>query len=151
MKGSTQQDLELATAPHYYDLDSIAEQVRREYFRTVDPLTVRWGRRPGRSRRVSIRLGSYDPEHHSITVHPFLDSPSVPVWFIQSVIHHEYLHHVLGHAHDAKFRRHESRFRFHRESIEWLKLNLMPLLGRRRVPVVRRVPGSIKTEQTSLF
>lgn len=151
MTQANQGVLELETDTRYYDLEAIAEQVRREYFRNVIPVAVRWGRRPGRSRRASIRLGSYDPDLQSITVHPYLDTPAVPVWFIQSVIHHEYLHHILGHAHNGRFRRHERRFRFHREAVEWLRVNLMPLLGRRRIPLSRRLARRPSDEQITLF
>lgn len=151
MTQANQGVLELETDTRYYDLEAIAEQVRREYFRNVAPVAVQWGRRPGRSRRASIRLGSYDPDRQSITVHPYLDTPAVPVWFIQSVIHHEYLHHILGHAHNVRFRRHERRFRFHREAIEWLRVNLMPLLGRRRISLSRRIVRRASDEQISLF
>jgi len=48
------------------------------------------------------------------------------------VIHHEYLHHMLGPHHNRKFHSHERKFRHHREAQEWIRRNLFFLLGRRR-------------------
>lgn len=66
-----------------------------------------------------------------------MDSPAVPSFFIQSVIHHEYLHHILGARHNRRFHAHEQKFRYHRESKEWIRRNLGLLLGRK----LRARPG----------
>ncbi len=112
-----------------YDLDLLAETVRREYFPGTRPLEIVWGRKIERQKRRSIRLGSYDPRSKIIRIHPLLDSARVPAWFIQSIIHHEYLHHVLGARHNRRFHIHEARFRYHRESRLWLRRHLPMLLG----------------------
>jgi hypothetical protein len=114
-----------------HDLQLLAEQVRREYFRDVPALPIRWGHRISRKRRSSIRLGSYDHRTREIRIHPSLNVAWVPPFFVQSIIHHEYLHHILGAPHDRRFRAFERRFRFHRQSHRWLKRNLSTLLGRR--------------------
>lgn len=120
--------------PGTHDLEALAEAVRAEYFPSTKFLRIDWGRKIERAKRQSIRLGSYDPRAESIRVHPLLDSPRVPAWFIQSIIHHEYLHHVLGPRHNRRFHLHESRFRYHRESRLWLKRFLPMLLGYRPLP-----------------
>lgn len=122
----------------YYDLDRLADEVHREYFSRSIKARVLWGKKIGRKQRRSIRLGSYDPQNQTIRIHPLLDSPDVPVFFIQSILYHEYLHHVLGPHHNRRFHAQERKFRFFRESREWLRRNLHRLLGRkgtRRVPV----------------
>lgn len=116
----------------YHDLTALAGEVRREYFPDATTLPVRWGQRIRRRKRRSIRLGSYNHETAEIRIHPLLDSPSVPRFFVQSIIHHEYLHHVLGGRHDRRFRRHEKMFRYHREATSWLRKNLHELLGRKK-------------------
>jgi len=123
-----------------HNLASLASEVRAEYFPAADGIPVVWGRNTGRKRRRSIRLGSYHRGETLIRIHPLLNTSSVPVYFIQSIIHHEFLHHVLGPAHDRRFHRHERRFRFHREAKEWLSHNLPVLLGLRGKPkhVARR-------------
>ncbi|MEO8216629.1 MAG: hypothetical protein ABI718_06060 [Acidobacteriota bacterium] len=125
-----------------HDLVSLANEVRREYFADEIPLPIRWGVRPNRKRRRSIRLGSYDHRSQEIRVHPTLDAGFVPRFFIQSIIFHEYLHHILGASHNRRFKLFEARYRFHREAQEWLKRNLPLLLGRRRSPLTLKViPG----------
>ena len=113
-------------------LASLADEVHRTYFAKYPPLPVRWGHQIARKRRRSIRLGSYNHHTSEIRVHPLLQSPSIPGYFIQSIIHHEYLHHVLGAHHNRRFHQHERQFRYHRESQEWLRRNLFLLLGRRK-------------------
>lgn len=135
----------------HHDLDACAERVRAEYFRDCPALPIRWGRRTTRGRRNSIRLGSYDPRGTLIRIHPSLDTPVVPAYFIESIIHHEYLHHVLGPAHNNRFRRHEQKFRFHREARAWLRRNLPLLLGRRSTDAAFRKPPAPRPAQLSLF
>ena len=113
-------------------LESLASDVHKAYFWKVPPLPVRWGQQISRKRRRSIRLGSYNHLSREIRVHPLLDSPEVPQYFVESVIFHEYLHHMLGPDHDTRFHEHEKLFRFDREARTWLKRNLHRLLGRRK-------------------
>lgn len=139
-----------------HNLDWLASEVRDQYFPDADGVPVVWGRNTGRKRRRSIRLGSYHRGTKLIRIHPLLNSSSVPVFFIQSIIYHEFLHHILGPAHDRRFHRHERRFRFHRESKEWLAHNLPMLLGLRSKPkhVDRRrlrAKGAPPPVQLSLF
>ena len=117
-----------------HNLETLSSEVRRDYFPDAPPLRIEWGKSPGRRRRRSIRLGSYHRGTELIRIHPHLNSRSVPSWFIQSIIYHEYLHHILGPSHDRRFHRQERRFRFHRESKDWLASNLLMLLGYRQKP-----------------
>ena len=114
-------------------LQSLAADVHREYFYKYPPLPVRWGQQISRKRRRSIRLGSYNHHTAEIRIHPILNAPNIPAVIIQSVIHHEYLHHVLGAPHNRRFRQHERKFLYHRESQEWIRRNLFWMLGRKRV------------------
>jgi len=138
------------------DLEALAEEVRRIYFKGQAPLPIRWGHRIQRRQRRSIRLGSYNHRTGEIRIHPLLDSPAVPAFFVQSVIHHEYLHHVVGARHNRRFHDHERRFRYHRESKEWIRRNLGLLLGRklkgRKTPMrAERVRVRVVVQQLSLF
>jgi len=118
------------TGPHH--LDSLAAEIHRTYFFKYPPLSVKWGQRITRKRRRSIRLGSYNHHTNEIRVHPSLNAPNIPAFFIQSIIHHEYLHHVLGANHNRRFHAHERQFRYYRESREWIRRNLFSLLGMKR-------------------
>ncbi|HYM59501.1 MAG TPA: hypothetical protein VEZ11_01270 [Thermoanaerobaculia bacterium] len=122
----------------HHRLESLAAEVHRTYFAKHAPLPVRWGHQIARKRRRSIRLGSYNHETNEIRIHPLLNSPLIPSYFVQSIIHHEYLHHVLGPHHNRRFHAQERQFRYHRESKEWIKRNLFLLLGRRRSELVPR-------------
>ena len=120
--------LPIAGAHH---LGSLADEIHRTYFFRHAPLRVRWGHQIARKRRHSIRLGSYNHSTEEIRIHPLLNSAAIPAFFIQSIIHHEYLHHVLGPHHNRRFHVHERKFRYFRESKEWLRRNVLALLGRR--------------------
>ena len=129
--------LPLGNADHrHHYLASLAAEVHRTYFYKYPPLPVRWGHNISRKRRRSIRLGSYNHVTLEIRIHPALNASNIPTFFIQSVIHHEYLHHVLGANHNRRFHAHERQFRYHRESKEWLRRNLFGLLGLRAKRVV---------------
>jgi hypothetical protein len=121
----------ITEATHHH-LESLAGEVHRTYFFKYPPLPVRWGQQISRKKRRSIRLGSYNHHTAEVRIHPMLNSPNVPAFFIQSVIHHEYLHHVLGAPHNRRFHQHERTFRYHRESQEWIRRNLPFLLGRKK-------------------
>ena len=116
----------------FHHLESLAGDIHRTYFSKVPPLCVRWGHQITRKRRRSIRLGSYNHVTTEIRIHPLLNAPNIPTCVIESVIHHEYLHHILGAHHNRKFKAHERQFRHHREAQEWIRRNLFFLLGRRR-------------------
>jgi hypothetical protein len=144
--------LPVSEATHHH-LESLAAEVHRTYFFKYPPLPVRWGQQISRKKRRSIRLGSYNHHTTEVRIHPMLNSANVPAFFIQSVIHHEYLHHVLGAQHNRRFHQNERLFRYHRESQEWIRRNLSFLLGRkkselRRTAVVKPVP---QATQVALF
>jgi len=135
---------------HHY-LNSLAGEVHRTYFGKYPPLPVRWGHQIARKRRRSIRLGSYNHHTAEIRIHPLLNTPPIPAFFIQSIIHHEYLHHVLGGSHNRRFHAQERQFRYYREAQEWIRCNLFMLLGRKRSELIRPVPPRSVPPQMVLF
>ena len=143
----------LPTAAARQYLESLADEVHRTYFAKYPPLPVRWGQQISRKRRRSIRLGSYNHHTTEIRIHPILSTSTVPAIFIQSVIHHEYLHHVLGPHHNSRFHRAERQFHYHRESQEWVRRNLWILLGRKRSELRRPVVAAVTPQavQAALF
>ncbi len=120
-------------------LDALATEIHRTYFLKYPPLPVRWGHQITRKRRRSIRLGSYNHHTSEIRIHPLLNAPQTPAFFIQSIIHHEYLHHIFGASHNRRFHAHERKFRYYREAQEWIRRNLFMLLGRRRSELQMRI------------
>lgn len=141
--------------PTHHHLESLAAEVHRTYFFKYPPLPVRWGQQITRKKRRSIRLGSYNHHTTEIRIHPMLNASQVPAVFIQSVIHHEYLHHVLGPHHNRRFHQHERQFRYHREAQEWIRRNLFLLLGRKKSEMKPRgvalVPRPPQPVQAALF
>jgi CRISPR/Cas system CMR subunit Cmr6 (Cas7 group RAMP superfamily) len=134
-----------------YRLASLAAEVHRTYFYKYPPLPVRWGQQITRKRRRSIRLGSYNHVTTEIRIHPLLNAPDIPAFFIQSVIYHEYLHHVLGASHNRRFHKEERKFRYFRESKEWIRRHLWLLLGiKRNRPIVMPPPKALPP-QMALF
>lgn len=140
------QPLPLALPEHgHHHLASLAAEVHRTYFHKHLPLRVRWGHQLNRRSRRSIRLGSYNHVTAEIRIHPSLNARHIPAFFIQSIIHHEYLHHVLGPNHNRRFHSQERKFRYYRESKEWIRRNLFVLLGRRarRMAHAREAPPQL--------
>ena len=144
--------LPLGIADHRHDyLTSLADEVHRSYFYKYPPLPVRWGQQISRKKRRSIRLGSYNHLTTEIRIHPLLDSPGIPAFFIQSVIYHEYLHHALGASHNRRFHKEERKFRYFRESKEWIRRHLWLLLGTKRNRVIAIPPPQALPPQMVLF
>src|SRR3954471_6989912 len=134
-----------------YRLASLAAEVHRTYFYKVPPLPVRWGQQISRKRRRSIRLGSYNHATAEVRIHPSLNAPNVPAFFIQSIISHEYLHHVLGASHNRRFHKAERQFAYYRESQEWLRRNLFLLLGRKKDALPPQLMTAAPISQLALF
>jgi CRISPR/Cas system CMR subunit Cmr6 (Cas7 group RAMP superfamily) len=133
----------------HHHLQSLAAEVHRTYFVKYPPLPVKWGQQITRKRRRSIRLGSYNHYTNEIRIHPLLNSPAIPTFFVQSIVHHEYLHHILGANHTSRFHRAERQFHYHREAKEWIRRNLFLLLGMKRKAALAVPPKP--TPQLVLF
>jgi hypothetical protein len=127
----------LVTAGRIHDLGAVFADVNRRFFSGRLRVPITWGRGVGRARRGGLTFGSYDPVLGLIRIHPVLDRPGVPRYFLESVIHHEMLHHQMGGVpdragrtvyHTRAFREAEARFPHHREALAWEKENLPELL-----------------------
>lgn len=114
-----------------YDLKRILERLNREYFGgALNDITITWG---SRQRRHAVRkrtLGSYNYETRTIRINPILDSPRVPLYFVEYVVYHEMLHAALGikrqrngrrAVHTREFKERERQFRHYEEAIQWEK------------------------------
>ncbi|HJK95633.1 MAG TPA: SprT-like domain-containing protein [Polyangiaceae bacterium LLY-WYZ-14_1] len=134
--------LRLRARGEIYDLDEIYAELNRDVFGgMVDGVRVSWGRRgapaAGRRRRRSIRLGTYCAEERLIRLHPVLDQPWVPRFFVAYIVFHEMLHHVVPAVvengrhqfHPPEFRELERRYPDYDRAIRWEKRNLKRLLA----------------------
>lgn len=127
----------LRTRGENHDLAEIFDELNAEWFGGKIDVLVTWGRRPPRRRRRSIRLGTYVLAEGLIRIHPVLDQPWVPRFFVAYVLFHEMLHHVVPaplengrqQFHSAEFRELERSYPDYRRAIAWEQANLRRLLS----------------------
>ncbi len=127
----------IVTCGRAFDLAEIYGDLNARFFGDRMRVPITWGRGVGRARRGGLTFGSYDPVLRLIRIHPVLDRPSVPRFFIESVVYHEMLHHHMGGVpdragrtvyHTRAFREAEASFPRHRQALTWEKENLPDLL-----------------------
>jgi predicted SprT family Zn-dependent metalloprotease len=120
----------------YHDLEMILTDLRAQYFPHCAGVTIRWGRWSGRTRVRSMRFGAYLPAEKLIRIHPALDQAFVPRSFVEFIVYHELLHHVIPpvrtkgryQIHSAAFRRREREFPAYAEAMAWRQQSLRRLL-----------------------
>lgn len=128
-----------------YDLEEIQHGLSERYFAGRVRLNITWGRR-GKSRskrnaRRTIRMGTYFIDEQLIRIHPALDQAFVPRYFVEWVVYHEMLHHVIPMPvvngrriyHSAEFRESERRFADYERARAWEQAHLRRLIGSRNV------------------
>ena len=113
-----------------YDLHKMAEEVNREFFCGELKVYVTWSRgsNPRGSRRRHIIFGSYDSRTRLVRIHPALDDPKVPEYFVRFVIYHEMLHAVMDITcgptgrrcvHTAEYRQREKIYPDYEKAMAW--------------------------------
>ncbi len=136
----------LVTAGSAHDLTAVYDRLNARFFGGDLKVPLTWGRGSGRARRGGLTFGSYDPVLGLIRIHPVLDRRDVPLYFLESVVYHEMLHHHLGGIpdragrtvyHSRTFREAEARYPWHRQALVWEKENL-PHLPRASAELDRR-------------
>ena len=121
-----------------FDLQEIYNAVNESLFANSITARIGWGRDTTGRRRTSIRLGVYDHKSREIRIHPALDRPDVPRFFVEFIIFHEMLHQVFPSARDSgrhvhhpkAFRVRERTFPRFELAMAWEKQNLKSLLSR---------------------
>ena len=95
-----------------HDLGLLYAELNQHHFGTSLNVSIGWAKMPQQRRRYSIRFGSYYPEQNQIRMHPLLDQPFVPQYFVRYIIYHEMLHAFLGVEETGSGRRriHTKRF-----------------------------------------
>jgi hypothetical protein len=137
----------LLTRGSCYDLVRVFESLNGRFFGSGLAVPLTWGRGGGQARRGGLTFGSYDPVLDLIRIHPVLDRREVPLYFLESVVYHEMLHHHLGGVpdragrtvyHSRAFRAAEARYPWHKQALAWEKENLSHLLRVSREMDARR-------------
>jgi len=81
----------------HHDLQAIFDELNRRWFGGSVDCAITWGPAPRASLpRKSIKLGSYSADARLIRIHPALDQPAVPRFFVEWIVFHEMLHHKHG-------------------------------------------------------
>lgn len=133
-----QRRISIRTKGAHHDLGLMFAAIEQQYFAgELEGVRITWGRRSTRAKQRSIRLGTYTLAEQLIRVHPVLDNDWVPAFYVEAVIFHEMLHHVLPPERGAKrtsfhtpeFRRRERLFPGHAASEVWEQKNLSRLLS----------------------
>jgi hypothetical protein len=120
-----------------HDLKTIFDRLNDEWFEGRIEARIGWGPvRTGRRRRT-IKTGVYVHEARIIRIHPTLDRPEVPAFYVAAVVFHEMLHQavpardVKGRriVHGADFRRLERAYPDHARARAWEARHLSLLLS----------------------
>ena len=130
----------LAPRGRVHDLAEIYAALNARWFARAVHARIGWGRRSAGGRRRSIKMGVYFHDLKVIRIHPALDEPRVPRYFVEMVVFHEMLHQVHPPAvdaagrrivHGAEFRAAERRFPGYARARAWEKAHLHLLLRQR--------------------
>jgi hypothetical protein len=125
----------------HHDLHALFARLNARYFAGEVRARIDWARMSrglGRARRRhSIKLGSYRGRDPLIRVHPVLDAAWVPAFFVEYIVYHEMLHHVIPmpvengrrRLHGPDFRAREREFHDYDLAIAWERANLERLLS----------------------
>ncbi len=119
----------LITAGKVYDLKEIYNKVNNEYFEGALDLNITWYTSKRRRRFVrTCTLGRYCDQRQLVSINTCLDSPRVIRQFVEFVVYHEMVHHIVpptidkagrSRAHNKAFRQMERQFKDFHSVREW--------------------------------
>jgi hypothetical protein len=120
-----------------HDLQSIFDQLNAEHFGGRIEARIGWGPvRTGRRRRT-VKTGVYVQDARIIRIHPTLDRPEVPAFYVAAVVFHEMLHQAVPAVeangrrvvHGHEFRVRERAYPDHVRAKAWEEEHLSLLLS----------------------
>jgi hypothetical protein len=125
----------------HHDLERLAEELRRggllgDLLPSERWPRITWGTRRRTGARHSLHLGTYDAAQRLVRLHPVLDQPAVPAFFVRYILFHELLHAALpgrregGRTihHGPEFRRRERAYPDYERARRWEAENIAELL-----------------------
>ena len=133
--------LQFPTEGEYFDLKTLFDKLNAEYFgNALKGYTITWGRKRKRPPKEYFVFGTIQEEDKMIRIHPLLDAPFVPTWFLEYVVYHEMLHAVVPEeidehgrrrVHTREFYRRERKFHCYYRARRWEDENLDRFLADR--------------------
>lgn len=101
-----QRQLSFRHEGRYFNLKAIFDKLNAKYFsNTLRGYQITWGRRRRLPPKEYFVFGTIQEEDRLIRIHPLLDAPFVPTWFLEYIVYHEMLHSVVPDEFDANGRR----------------------------------------------
>lgn len=124
----------LASRGSTYDLQKIFDEIRDPFPSVASQgVSIGWSIARKRGHFRSITFGTYDSLRRQIRIHPLLDDPDVPLYFLQFIVYHEMLHALFPPTmdrkgrcsiHSAEFRAKERQFPHYFQAKVWGKGSL---------------------------
>jgi hypothetical protein len=113
-----------------YNLQTIYNQLNREYFNNELRLAFTWFGKANQRNRSKVTFGLYQDSLKLIKIHKMLDNVEIPEYFVSFVMYHEMLHYVcpgfvdakgIHHTHNKAFKEKEAQFRYYALTQQWIQ------------------------------
>jgi len=120
-----------------HDLSALFDRVNAECFGGVIDARIGWGPVRVGDRSRTVKTGVYLEEGRLIRIHPSLDRPEVPEFYVAFIVFHEMLHQAVPAreangrriVHGAEFRRRERMHPDFARALAWERKNIRLLLS----------------------
>jgi hypothetical protein len=120
-----------------HDLQAIYDRVNAAHFGGEIEARIGWGAVRAGKRRRTVKTGVYVQDARIIRIHPTLDRPEVPEFYVAAVVFHEMLHQAVPArevngrriVHGPDFRRRERAYPEHAMAKAWEERHLSLLLS----------------------
>lgn len=118
----------LQTRGEHRDLKLLLRRVLSDYGLRLPEVRIGWAKQAPKSRRRSIKFGCWYSKTRTVRIHPALDDPAVPEFFVEYIIYHELLHALfppesgpVGRrlVHNPEFTRFERKHKRYQEAREF--------------------------------
>jgi hypothetical protein len=129
-----QRQLYFSAEGEYFDLRAMFDKINAQYFsNSLRGYAITWGRKRRLAPKEYFVFGTIQEEDKVIRIHPLMDAPFVPTWFLEYVIYHEMLHAVVPEeiddygrrrVHTPEFYRREKQFHCYNRARRWEDENL---------------------------
>lgn len=148
------------SAGKVFDLRPRADELNRLYFNNAHDFTVSWNRHVRRtiSYPKTLHLGLCSVVTKEIQIHPLLDQPGIPDYFLDYILYHEMTHLEVvpkpdqgGRmiAHSREFYAKETKFPRYQEAVVFQEKHLTPFIRSwwKQTPTPSWAPKSPKVQE----